>query len=550
LVLLFPVVLLLGLAFAWRIAARAPGGERSGLALAPDVLDFGRVAIGSSETRPFIVTNFGSGRLTLTRLEVGEPFELPWGSRSFDGPLPLEPGESQAISIVVRPSERGPVDALLRVESEEAGLALPLRAVGYRPPEIDVSPPSLSFGEVGVGSLSAGLVTIRNEGDAELRVEIEDELPFRAGISEAIVPAGGEIEVPIAFAPDRAGRHEAWLQVRSNDSRQGELMVHLRGAGRLSAPEPRIETSAGTVDFGVASACETRERSLRITNRGPDALSIASATAAPPFAAANESRRLESGRSFELALAFAPTQAGAERGRLLIHSNDPRSGVVAVELRGEAASACASGPANRAQAALGARASPRLAALSESPGGAPPSESAAGEPDLEPRAPEPQDPEAEQPRRAASPPPVRAGSRIRLGSNSSEITPAHLSAVRLDPASGELRLEGLRLPTVEFPFGETFEFEPTGALGRVTQLGEAELRIPLEIVDRYGEQMRLEVPLTTGTARTRSEGTLFTRAGEPLGTNGDATLVGLATFPSGRLEGFKLEIVLNVHVAP
>ena len=118
----------------------------------------------------------------------------------------------------------------------------------------------------------------------------------------------------------------------------------------------------------------------------------------------------------------------------------------------------------------------------------------------------------------------------------------------LDPSTGVLSLDGVQLPEVEFAFGETFAFAPTGGLGRVSELGELDVTLPLEIVDRYGTQMEFELPLTTGTAETLHEGTLFTRVGEPLGAHGDATLVGLTSFPSGRLRGFTMEIVINVHV--
>jgi hypothetical protein len=549
LLLLLPMMMLLGIAAASRLAMRMSRPDPTGLALAPDALDFGRVAIGASGTRQFILTNLAPHPLSLERMEVDRPFEFPWGGRSFEGSVPLEPGESHALSVSFRPSESGPVEGVLRVRGGGRELAVPLHAVGHRPPEIEVAPSSLSFGEVGVGSAATGLLTIHNRGEAELRLAIQSGAPFQAETQERSVPPGAELAVQVAFAPSRAGKHQAWLEIQSNDPRQEELRIHLRGIGGRMAPAPRIEASASRLEFGAAGACETRESSLRITNRGADTLSIASVSAPLPFSAASGSRRIEPGRSLELAVAFSPTDAGSASGRLLIHSNDLRAGVVSVDLRGEGSAPCARTPSGRTVVAVAPRDGRRLAGIPGSVDGAQRNDSRGAEKVTDERAAEPPEPGSEQ-AVAVAPPPVRSGSRIRIGSNESPITPDHVTTVRLDPTSGLLSLDGLALPRIEFPYGEYFEFAATGAQGRVDSLGEAELRVPLEIVDSYGDQTKLEVPLTTGTARTRNRGMLFTRAGEPFASDGDATLVGLVTFPSGtRLEGFKLEIVLNVHAA-
>jgi hypothetical protein len=152
---------------------------------------------------------------------------------------------------------------------------------------------------------------------------------------------------------------------------------------------------------------------------------------------------------------------------------------------------------------------------------------------------------------AASPAPIRDGSSVRLSSYSMGITNENVASLRVDPATGELVLGGVELPVVELPLGQFFEFEPTGAAGRVNALGEADLVLPVEMRDEEGNPTRVEITLTTGTAATLGDdGRYLTFTGEPLDAQGDGTLVGLVTLPSGGLEGALMRIVLNVHVEP
>jgi hypothetical protein len=146
-------------------------------------------------------------------------------------------------------------------------------------------------------------------------------------------------------------------------------------------------------------------------------------------------------------------------------------------------------------------------------------------------------------------PALRDGSLVHLGTYGGTIAPDQLRSVTLDPGTGVLTIEGLQLPLVELPFDERFEFATTGGTARVSEIGDVDMVLPVEMRDADGNATRLEMKLTTGTASTRvTHGVFFTRAGEPLGPEGDATLVGLATIPSGGLKGFAMEIVLNVHV--
>jgi hypothetical protein len=536
-----PLVLLAGAAAALGLRWVAREGPPE-LVLAPADLDFGRVAIGASEESALVATNTGARRLRLEVAPVGAPFRL--AARSLE----LEPGESRALSVAFGPSERGPVDATLRVTSGGREHPVALRGTGYRPAEIHVSPLSLSFGEVALGSASRGLVTILNRGDEVLQLAAYGARNFRPGAQSAVVEPEGTLTLDVTFAPNRAGRVEEVLWIRSNDPARGQIGLHLRGSGAAVPPRAALEASVGALDFGAVPACETRERWLEITNRGADRLTIASVTAIPPFWAPERGFRLEPGHFLRLPVVFAPTEPGPLLSPLLIHSNDPDSGLAVVSLLGDAHPGDCTRSASEARTGLETQSRGAGLRLGGGLGPTlPPAEQGIRTPvDSDPPSP------AEEPGAVAvAPPPVREGSFVDLGTYRADIGPEHVASVRLDPASGQLALDGVHLPVVELPFEQFFDFEPTGAAGSVGPLGDVDLVLPVEIFDEEGYATRLEVALTTGTAANlRPDGTLVTLAGEPLGAEGDATLVGLAKLPSGGLAGSMMEIVLNVHVEP
>lgn len=520
------------------------------LALAPAEIDFGRVAVGAAGDEILVATNPGARRLGVEIAARNAPFEA--GRTRFS----LDPGESRVLSISFRPTERGPAEATLLLMSEGREIPVSVRGIGYRPAEILVSPLSLSFGKVAVADTSQGLVTIRNGGDEDLELfTVRSERPFAVGVADAAVPAGGSIDLPISFAPRRPGRVEGRLWIESSDPARARVSLHLRGSGARVAPRPAIETDVGALDFGSVPACQASERSVEIANRGADPLTVASVTALPPFSAPARGFRLEPGRSLRLPVTFLPTEAGAVLAPLLIHSNDANSRVLALSLVGEGRSAegCDAGTA-----AAAARAAAGRLAVVWTPGdggGTPGARAAEGESAPRAEADPPSDagqllPPPPDDSAAPGSPPVREGSFVDLASYRTEVTAENVATVHLDAASGRFAIDGVQLPVVQLPFDQFFDFEPTRGTGQMNEVGDLDLVLPIVMRDEEGNPTRLEVALTTGTAASlRPDGTLVTLAGEPPGGQGEATLVGLATLPSGGLEGSAMTIVLNVHVA-
>jgi FG-GAP-like repeat/FG-GAP repeat len=111
-------------------------------------------------------------------------------------------------------------------------------------PEIDVSPTSLQFGEVAVGSRGQRLLTLRNLGQADLALNAlaigggsGSSFDFCGGTpSTAPLRPGEARQVAICFTPRSAGTAQDTVLIRSSDPNEGTVTVPLSGRGASSPP--------------------------------------------------------------------------------------------------------------------------------------------------------------------------------------------------------------------------------------------------------------------------------------------------------------------------
>jgi len=122
-------------------------------------------------------------------------------------------------------------------------------AVYFGEPDIAVSPPSLDFGEVVVGSLADQVVTVTNNGDAAFTfglVGLADPLaePFAIvadDCSAQTLPPGESCTFTVRFAPSEAGEFTDTFDIPSDDPAESPIMVSASGTGA----EPSCEGNIG-----------------------------------------------------------------------------------------------------------------------------------------------------------------------------------------------------------------------------------------------------------------------------------------------------------------
>jgi len=141
------------------------------LAVTPNAIDFGHVALDATATRSVDIANVGDGACEIGKIALTEQsdpeFSLAPGQAD---PLALAPGESQSIAIAfhaVNPAEPHQKNGELTFETTDAKqVTTVVQLTAY----IDVgcsltmTPASLDFGNVMLNTTSAAAVTLGNDG--------------------------------------------------------------------------------------------------------------------------------------------------------------------------------------------------------------------------------------------------------------------------------------------------------------------------------------------------------------------------------------------------
>jgi hypothetical protein len=315
------------------VAAPAPS-----IALVPSALSFGTVTLGGSASLTTDVRNGGTADLVVTDLALG-PTTSPVFTWSPAAPFTVAAGGSATVTVTFTPTSvqdyTGSVVFTSNAATSPTSLSVSGMGQAASAPRIAVSPSSLAFGNVTVGTVSAAqAVTVSNTGTATLTGTIalgagtSAEFGFTpAGFS---IPAGAPaVTVTVNYAPTAVGSDTGALLVTSNDTTSPTVSVGMTGAG-VAVPTPAISLvpnslSFGPVTIGLSSTLTTQ---LRNTGTAPlDVTGIArcAGTSLAFTWSASTPFTVQPGQLAMLSVTYAPTAVGPDSGCLAILSNDPAS---------------------------------------------------------------------------------------------------------------------------------------------------------------------------------------------------------------------------------
>src|SRR5205807_620826 len=143
-------------------------GVQPQLSITPASVSFGNVLVGSTGVQNLTLTNSGSANLTIAqRRFTGLNFSI--SATSF--PLTLPAGQSSTLSVQFAPTatdrSAGSISLLTFPTRRSSDLAL--SGTGVQP-QLSITPASVSFGNVLVGSTGVQNLTLTNSGSASLTI--------------------------------------------------------------------------------------------------------------------------------------------------------------------------------------------------------------------------------------------------------------------------------------------------------------------------------------------------------------------------------------------
>ncbi len=245
------------------VAFRTPVGSSAVdlgvLAPTPTSVSFGNVAVGSTSSQSVVLSNTGSASVTISAATVtGTGFSA--SGLSF--PLTLAAGQSATLTVTFSPSSAGSVSGSVSLVSNasDSTLAVPLSGTGATQ-TLSVSPSTLSFGDVTVGSSSVLPVVVTNAGTAS--VTVSSVAISGAGFSftgpalPLTLASGQDTSLSVTFDPTTAsGDVTGSLSVVSNGT-NSPTVASLTAAGvnqHSVALSWTASTSTGVTGYNVFRA--------------------------------------------------------------------------------------------------------------------------------------------------------------------------------------------------------------------------------------------------------------------------------------------------------
>ena len=200
-----------------------------------------------------------------------------------------------------------------------------------QPPNLHLSPASLSFGVWVVGNQSSSQTeTLTNTGGSSL--VISNIAITGANVTDfnesstcgSSLTAGASCAITVTFSPSQVGPRSASINI-SDDSVGSPQLLSMSGTGGVSGPNATLSPTSlvfGDEVIGTTSSVQ----SVTLNNYGTATLSITGITASTNFGQTNAcNSTLASGASCTLSVTFTPANTGSANGTLSFADSAPDS---------------------------------------------------------------------------------------------------------------------------------------------------------------------------------------------------------------------------------
>ncbi|MBU0692675.1 choice-of-anchor D domain-containing protein, partial [bacterium] len=212
------------------------------IALSTDSLGFGEVEVGNAADSIFTISNSGLWELTINSMSFssGTVFGfLPEPSL----PLTIPPSSSEQFPIRFQPTNAVQYNDTLMIAHDAGGpIAVELTGRGVQA-DISVSPDTIAFGDIWIGTIEFSQFWIHNTGTAMLIIDtvFSDDPGYASGMDEFTISVNDSFPISFTFTPEHMIEYPGEIEIRSN---AGNASVVLRGHGvwtELEVEPERIE---------------------------------------------------------------------------------------------------------------------------------------------------------------------------------------------------------------------------------------------------------------------------------------------------------------------
>jgi Abnormal spindle-like microcephaly-assoc'd, ASPM-SPD-2-Hydin len=319
------------------IVSNAPGspaaialsgtGMQGQVAASPSSVNFGSIAVGSNGTQSITVTNSGTASVTISSATVsGAGLSIS----GLSTPLTLGAGLSTTFSAKFAPTSAGSANGSISIVSNapNSPTTIALSGTGTATqPQLTISPASVAFGNVSVGSSGTQTVTLTNAGTGTLTVTSATPSGTGFSMSGASMPmtinAGSSASFSAVYTPTTSGAATGSISIVSN-APNSPTTITLSGTGT----QAQLAASPTSTAFGNVATGTSNSQTITLTNGGTATVTISAVTvtgAGFSTTGITTPLALGAGLSTTFSAKFAPTSAGSATGGISIVSNAPNS---------------------------------------------------------------------------------------------------------------------------------------------------------------------------------------------------------------------------------
>ncbi len=289
--------------------------------ITPPNLNFGSVAIGSNATLQATVNNSGTSDLVISNL-VSSNVQFTFAPNTF--PITIIPGGSQVFDVTFTPAAAGLTTGSLTFTHNASGspTVYSVQGTGVEA-TFTISPPSLSFGNVVIGTNSVLQATVNNPGTSDLVISniisSDGQFTFTPNTFPVTILPGGNQIFDVTFTPTAAGLTTGSLTFAHNAS--GSPTVYsVQGTG----VEATFAISPPSLSFGNVVIGTNSVLQATVNNPGTSDLVISNITSSDgqfTFAPNTFPVTILPGGNQIFNVTFTPAAAGLVTGSLTFAHN-------------------------------------------------------------------------------------------------------------------------------------------------------------------------------------------------------------------------------------
>ncbi|HUI63634.1 MAG TPA: choice-of-anchor D domain-containing protein [Bacteroidota bacterium] len=294
-------------------------GTLPGFSVSRTSVSFGGVNVGSYKSDSLLVTNTGTGPLTISKtVSTNASFTV------YPETVVIQSQMTQSFTVTFAPAAAGAQSGSLVFTHDAPGSpdTVSLSGSGLVP-LFSVSRKAVPFGSVQAGTGKPDSVIVTNTGTAPLVIGSvsSTNTAYAVNPTSATIQPLASRSFVITFTPPGAGMQYGSL-IFSDNAPSAPDTVSLSGTG----VSPVFSAARSEIPFGTVVVGSSKQDSVLVTNAGSATLQISKvASDNSAFSVNPQSASISPSASKMFVMTFSPTALGAQSGRILFTHNAPGS---------------------------------------------------------------------------------------------------------------------------------------------------------------------------------------------------------------------------------